>query len=275
MSKSRKRKQKRSLDHLLADSRAGAEKVEEGNFRLDWTRALDKVKRFQLTDPHRYVLELAQCAIAGGATRIDVETDADDVIISYDAPIHSRQELGHLFDYLFAQDRSLTAAKQLALAINSALALEPGFIVIESGDGESGQRLRLTSHTDVALEAIEPGEPAGVPKGTRVHVRDRMTWKILIEFFKSRTAEAKHLAEGCSLAPIPVYLDGQDVVGEFQPDALMRYRFRTGKGDRAIRGEVVLPNAVRESASLHILMNGVRVVDHEITESKWLGSLGR
>lgn len=132
MSKSRSKKSG-ALDLLLADSRAGAQKVEEGNFRLNWNKALDKVKRFQLTDPHRYVLELAQCAIAGGASGIEVYTDADDVIISYDAPVHSRQQLSHLFDFLFAQDRALTAPKQLALAVNSALALEPKFITVESG----------------------------------------------------------------------------------------------------------------------------------------------
>lgn len=269
-SKSKGKKPGSGIDHLLSDVRTGAKVVEEGNFRLDWTRALDKVKRFQLTDPHRYVLELAQCAIAGGATKIEVRTDSDDVVVSYDAPIHERAHLQQLFDYLFSQDRKFAALKQLALAVNSALALEPRFITVDSADGESGHRLRLTSHTDAA---IEPLADEHMLRGTRVHVRDRLTWKILVEFFRTRTAEGKHLAEGCALAPIPVLLDGKDVVRPFAPDALLHRTFASNTKREPITGAVALPARARESAEIQFLMNGVRVVTHERSDS-WLDKLG-
>lgn len=269
--KARRAPKNGGLERLLAENRAGAEKVEEGHFRLDWTRALDKVKRFQLTDPHRYVLELAQCAVAAGATYIDVYTDSDDVIVSYDAPVHTRDELQQLFDYLFAQARELFAAKQLALAVNSALALEPKFIIVDSGDGQTSHRLRLSSHDDVAIETLASDDAI---RGTRVHVRDRMSWSVLIDLFRARTVEGKHLAENCSLAPIPVRLNGQDLVQELQPAALARRQFTTGKGTRQIRGMVALPDKARESAEVHILMNGVRVVSHEMPDPRWLGPIG-
>ncbi len=256
-----------ALAAVIDDSRAGAESVERGHFRLDWERALDKIKRFQLTDAHRYVLELVQAAVASGATRIDVTTDSDDVILDFDGPPYSEPELTRLFDYLFAQQLELVRLKELALGVNAALALEPKFIVVDSGDGKQGFRLRLTSHRDLRVERLS-GD--AIPRGTRIHVRDRTSWHVVSDLVRGNCAEARLIADNCPYAPIPITVDGEDVRRPLVAPALARHAFSSG----GIRGELLLPDAPRQESRLEICMGGVRVVTFEDTGWRWLGAVG-
>jgi hypothetical protein len=248
-----------ALAALLESSRAGAEQVGEGGFRLDWSRALDKVKRFQLSDPHRYVLELVQAAVAAGATAIGVETDADDVILRFDGRPFARMELERLFDHLFGQSRERTHLRQLALGVNASLALKPKFVVVDSGDGREGARLRLTSHTDLSLTPLPAEERLD---GTRIHVRDRVSWRTLVDAVRKSPAEAQLLAEGCRFAPLPVRLNGKLLRQPFEPDALARHAFEQA----GIRGEVVLPAAPLPRSRVTLCMNGVVVCTLELEE---------
>lgn len=248
-----------ALEALLESSRSGAERVGEGGFRLDWSRALDKVKRFQLSDPHRYVLELVQAAVAAGATAIGVETDADDVILRFDGRPFARAELERLFDHLFGQTPERTHLRQLALGVNASLALGPKFVVVDSGDRREGARLRLTSHTDLSLKPLPAEERLD---GTRVHVRDRVSWHTLLDAVRKNPAEARLLAEGCRFAPIPVRLNGRLLRQPFEPDALARHAFEQA----GIRGEVVLPPAPLARSRVTLCMNGVIVCTLELEE---------
>ncbi len=237
---------------LLAAGRAGGEKVEQGRFRLDWRKALDKIKRFQLTDPHRYVLEVVQAAVSRGATSVDVFSDADDIILTFDGEPFSDTELSRLFDYLFSQDEAAVALKQLALGVNSALALEPKYVVVESGDGTRATRVTMSTHTDLEIELVS-GEDAVC--GTRVHVRDRTSWRTLMDALRT-PAEVRVLASECAFAPIPITHAGADLRAGFQVDAICRAPFDID----GVRGEVALRASGPAEAEVHLCMRGVRVV---------------
>ena len=255
-----------ALAQVIASSRAGAEQVEKGHFRLDWERALDKIKRFQLTDPHRYVLEIVQAAVASDATRIDVTTDSDDVIFEFDGAPFGLTELTRLFDFLFSQQLELVRFKELALGVNAALALAPKFIVVESGDGKVAHRLRLSKHTDLRVEELRGDE---VLSGTRVHVRERTSWKVVANAFRT-TAETQLLAECCAFSPIPIVVDGTDVCRPFDAPARSRLVFDSA----GVRGEICLPRRPSTTSRLEICMSGVRVVSFTSSERKWVGPVG-
>jgi len=256
-----------ALAELIAANRAGAEQVEEGRFRLDWERALDKIKRFQLADPHRYVLELVPAAVASGAQGIEVTTDADDVYFRFDGQPYSEAELTRLFDYLFAQDLELARVRQLALAVNSALGLQPKWVVVESGDGQVGWRMRLTSYKDLRVEPLRGEE---VPKGTLVHVRERVSWKVVGDLFRSDNAEDRLLAENCVHAPFPLLLNGVDLRRPIDVLARARRSFEMG----AVRGEIALPSEPTGASSIELCMGGVRIVSVADTAGNLAGPVG-
>ncbi len=254
------------LDVLLAEQRRGAEEVEKGHFRLDWTKALDKVKRFQLTDPHRYVLEVVQGAVAGKATRVEVTTDADDVIVCWDASPVNATDLEQLFDYLFAQDEALTPQKQLALAVNSALALSPKFVRLDVGDGGSGHRLELSTHTDLRVQPLNDDETV---TGARLQVRDRVSWQVFADLFRSESVEARLVATLCRYAPIPVIVNGRDVAS-----GLGTHEFLVNFTDGRARGQVAIPEKPVGPSVLTVCMNGVEVVEHHFDDDPAMLALG-
>ncbi|MBD3239057.1 MAG: hypothetical protein GF331_00620, partial [Chitinivibrionales bacterium] len=159
-------KSAKALAGLLSEARAGCTHVERGSFKLDWRRALDKIKRFKLADPHRYVLEFVQAAVAAAAESVAVHMDSDDMIMTFGGRPYTREELEGLFDFLFSQETKLARLSGLALGVNTGLGLNPRFILVESGDGRTGVRLRLSSLDDLQVENIDG---SAVPRGTRIH----------------------------------------------------------------------------------------------------------
>ncbi|OGR56987.1 MAG: hypothetical protein A2X36_14720 [Elusimicrobia bacterium GWA2_69_24] len=60
------------------------ELVEDGAFRVDRGRALDKLMRFQLPDARMYPLSWVQAAVAAGARRILVRTQLSGFEMTFD-----------------------------------------------------------------------------------------------------------------------------------------------------------------------------------------------
>ncbi|MFP4497658.1 MAG: hypothetical protein ACLFQV_05555, partial [Vulcanimicrobiota bacterium] len=72
----------------------------KGHFTLDKSKAREKMKKYQLIDPHYYVLELIQSAVASNADFIDVYIDADDFIMTFNGEYFSQQDLNDLYSSL-------------------------------------------------------------------------------------------------------------------------------------------------------------------------------
>lgn len=242
------------LHVLLSEARSGCTSVEQGSFKLDWRRALDKIKRFKLADPHLYVLELVQAAVAAGASSVAVRMDSDDMFMEFDGTPYARAELENVFEHLFSQDRSTARLTGLALGVNTGLGMNPRFITVESGDGVSGVRLRLSSLHNLRVESI--GGPAA-PNGTRIHLRERMSWKVVGEAVWKRNPEELILQRHCRYAPIPVTLAGSDLRSPLLHEPLARMPFRGRNG----RGEVALPYAPEPKSHLVFCLNGVVISD--------------
>ncbi|MCA9686048.1 MAG: hypothetical protein KC457_28005, partial [Myxococcales bacterium] len=95
-----------------------AEFDSDGGFSLDREKARQKMRQFQLSDPHRYVLLLVEVAAQLGATRIDFEIDSDDMIMRFDGRALSWEDLDELYTSLFVKHGTpgIVARRQLALA---------------------------------------------------------------------------------------------------------------------------------------------------------------
>ena len=69
----------------------GERLIKKGSFQLDMGRAIGKLSRYQLEDPHRYVLELISAAVAAGALQINIQNDSSDLVVEW-LGIHPTEE---------------------------------------------------------------------------------------------------------------------------------------------------------------------------------------
>jgi len=184
---------------------AGGRVVSTGGFRLDRRRAMEKLSRFQLEDPHRYVLELVAAAVRAGAEQIRVTSDADDFIIEWEGLHPTREELDALFDHLFHDpDRDRARfLNHLAHGVFGAHGLQPRWIHLE----RPGLTLDLTDPLEVSQSPNTRGA------GVRVHVRERFSLAVLKEavWFFDDAHEAALLRAGAPTCPSAILLNGREI----------------------------------------------------------------
>lgn len=183
---------------LIEQLMVGGRQVAEGEFTLDKEMARQKMRRFQLADPHAYVLELVQAAVLRGASEIAFRIDSDDMHMRFDGPPYQADELSRA-EAAMLESHGDPSLRQLGLGLSACMALKPRFARVDS----AGNRLEL-----------RPGKPDVLCRGpegthTRIHVRDRPGLR-MGEVFRSllgQTSEGDLLKKHCALAPIPITLN--------------------------------------------------------------------
>jgi hypothetical protein len=194
-----------TLDELVASLRADGAVESEGHFTLDREQARSKMQKFQLADARRYVLELVQAAVLRGAEAIELEIDTDDMHMRFGGQSFTEAELDDLYGSLFrpGDDRALRGVRQLALALNAALGMDPKHIHLRSGNVE------LRMHPGRRDELLQHDAAQGM---TTIHVRQRVRARMVLDFFANltgRLAEEQDLRERCVYAGVPIQLDGK------------------------------------------------------------------
>jgi len=198
------------IGELIGELRGEGVVDSEGRFTLDPAKAREKMRRFQLADPRRYVLELVQAAHLRGATRIDFRIDADDMRMRFDGRPFAADELSNLYASLFAdgeESDDLRALRQLALGVNAAMGMEPKRARVESGDVSLELRLEDAD----AIEERGGGDGDGM---TLVHIKQRLRPRVFLDFFRKLVGllgEERHLSERCVYAGIEITLNGKTI----------------------------------------------------------------
>lgn len=187
----------------------GAEVLSAGAFKLDRARAIEKMARFQLEDPHRYVLELVAAAVCAGATEVHVLNNAADFDVAWDGRHPSADELEHLFDHVFSRSRDPGARmlQHLAQGIHGALGLKPRWVRLE----RPGAVLDFTDPMNVTRAAIERLED------TRVHVKERVSWPVIREWLGSPVREQALLRELARTGDVVLRVNDQVVDERAEP----------------------------------------------------------
>ncbi len=210
-----------ALDELIDELRGEGVVDSKGRFTLDPERAREKMRRFQLADPRRYVLELVQAAQLRGASTIDFRIDADDMVMCFDGRPFRADELENLYASIFADgdgSDDLRALRQLALGINAAMGMEPKWARIESGC------VVMELHVDGA-DSIETRAESEAIVGTRIHVKQRLRAQVVVDFVRNmlaRLGEERHIERRCIYSGIPITLDGRTIADGHRrlPEAL-------------------------------------------------------
>ncbi|MGK4008669.1 hypothetical protein WMF31_39040 [Sorangium sp. So ce1036] len=248
--------------------------VARGAIRVDARRAVQKLREHLLVDLDLYLLELVRAAAAGGATRIDLDYDADDVSLTFDGEPLDAPVLTRLLDHLLnpTPDEPSRRLRLLALGVNAALGLRPARVdLLTTGRGPSGEAPGATCarvrFTPALLEApAEPLAPAAAPacdevprppgmpaSGMRIEVRRRLGWSVLKRAITGDLPpELGHLAAATGDFPIPITLGGEPL-RRASPTlgraVLLRVPFRV-RGVRSAALEIVAPPSAPDDAAV-------------------------
>lgn len=226
-----------------------------GKFTLDREAARDKLQRFQLAEPARYVLLLVEAAVAQGATRIGVRIDANDVSFEFDGAPFDAKALDALWDVLLGDPLpEYPGLRPLALALNAAMGLSPRFVRVVSGPAKAGHRLELDGRGAPRQQARDDHKG-----GTRIHVRERLSLRTVSEFWRNLNSardEELLLTKHCAYVATPIEVNG-DIISRGPPKrigcASRRVEF---EGATIIAG---LAPAFVERAQIERCRRGVRV----------------
>lgn len=245
-----------------------------GDFGLDRDKAREKLQKYQLKDPHHYVLELVQAAHLLGATRIIITIDADEMEMIFDGQVLTRSDLEGLYDAAFSArvDARSRALRHLAIGLTAARALEPSTLRVESSLEDHTLVLDLCDD-DEQLRSVEP---TGIGGSTRIYLREKLRASHLLEFFRNLNgtlAEKVALREYCAFSPLQIELNGEAIGSGFElgngvPDN-QRYVAVVGTTSFETtheRGVIGLMPRGRGMWTT-ILQNGVKVVEHNVPDA--------
>lgn len=193
--------------------------VSRGTVLVDPRAAVAKLRSYQLGEPVMYVLELVRAAVAGGATAIELENDADDFALTFDGDPIDAEDLSRLLDFLLSE--SHRRLRLIAIAVNTALGFSPRYVDLYTtrfegapADGSLVARVRWSPRAN-AGDGADLGVISRVPRpgdfpavGMRVHVREAFGLAVLREWFRAAPAETDLLRERVVSLPVPITRNG-------------------------------------------------------------------
>jgi hypothetical protein len=197
----------------------GRKLLGRGTVLVDPRAAVAKLRSYQLGEPVLYVLELVRAAVAGGATAIDLENDADDFALTFDGDPLDADDLSRLLDFLLSGANP--RLRLVAVAVNTALGFSPAHIDLYTtrfagapADGSVVARVRWGAGAPrdggVDQGVIERvARPAKMPSpGMRIHVREAFGVAVMREWFRAEPAETDLLRERVVALPVPLTRNG-------------------------------------------------------------------
>jgi hypothetical protein len=101
----------------------------QGQFTISMEKALEKLKKFQLTDPNLFILNLVSAAMLLSSSYFRVVTSEAQVRIDFDGKMLTKEQLQSLF---ISEEPAL---KELAVALTALKSLEPANLVFRSQGG--------------------------------------------------------------------------------------------------------------------------------------------
>jgi len=110
-----------------------------GRFTLDRSRALEKMRQFQLPNPYVYCLKWLQAAVAGGATHFHWNSDPKRVQVHM-VGLSLEPELLPALPTLLVDDRAGPCERHLSAGINAVIRTRARELSVASWDGRRGSR---------------------------------------------------------------------------------------------------------------------------------------
>lgn len=264
-------------------SNVGAGVIARGKIKVDAQKALHKLRDHMLVDHHLWACEVARVAVALGASLLEIDYDADDVVLSFcPKRLPAIEVIGRARDHVLTPppegDDEGDAMRLLGIGVSAALALDPSFVdVYRAGEGqEFCERVRFESHhleaDDVDVEDTPKPERVARPadmksaRAMRVHMRRRLGFDLLGRALKRDVPrEIMLLIDAARDAPLEVLVRSDASLKRSPPPPAV---LRVDLDDPAVtRGalEILKQKAhVRPDCCVTFLERGIRLVRYSL-----------
>ncbi|MGM0558140.1 MAG: hypothetical protein ACQEVA_17280, partial [Myxococcota bacterium] len=269
-----------SIDQVVSRSRQPGGFSEKKRFSVARQRGIRKMREFALADPHYYVLELIQAAVANSAKNVDIRAEKREFGLSYIGGGFTQEELAQLFDFLFASKKDFEHGdiRQLALGINALMIFEPDSIIVESGDGtmKGTTRIEIRGRD----ETVDVGTPDAALRGTFIRAtgldRGAVKGKSNLGDTDYGPAETRAIEERCLAAPVPIIVNSEPVFGysTVRTPSVFGYQDVVGFDEGDLYGTI--GRAVHAHKRFFKVMTwGVWIssIEHELLEDAALGGV--
>ena len=148
-----------TIDDLLEGLREEGARDSSGAFTVDLSRAAEKMRSFQLPNPHFYCLKWLQAAVLAQAARFIWRSDRSQVSVNIPGMALPLERLSALPSLLF--ESGVTAAERhMAAGLNGVIQTKARSLTLSSWDGQQGRRVVWSSGRCQVTSYDLPGEPA-------------------------------------------------------------------------------------------------------------------
>jgi hypothetical protein len=246
-------------EQWLEELRSGGAPSHRGGFEVDREKAREKLSKYRLPSPHYYVLEFIQAAHLLGASKIEVDVDADEVRIRFDGELLRKTDLESIYRTGFAggPDVRRRAIRRLAIGLSAVWALDPAEVWIYAGDGDSAVRAEFDRDGQDRLVECAADQGAG----NVLYVRERRRLSHLVDFFNKLRGELPEEAlirRHCDWTDVLIDLNGDYVSNGIRLPAHIVSSVTIENGTE--RGELGLERDWLEQTSrVRVLANGVSI----------------
>lgn len=235
------------LDQFLASEAAQGLFLEEGQFRLDPEKALEKLSRFALPEPGLWVVKLLQAAVASGATQIKFTFERRLVSVDFIPPeTWDAEDLMH--ELLSANTPSDSARRHLfagilgaALGFSQEIAWACGDkVVIVDKNGPRAEDRGGATH-GFRLQAKRPHRSA---------LKSGFFSSPINYLFKQTAQEFKALVDRSRVCPIEILIDNRPLPSTYQVavtdlSTVSGYDSEKSSGRQALFAQIPLTNLGR------------------------------
>ncbi len=240
---------------LFKELKQGGLHKGRGEFTLERGEARKKLSRYQLADPHEFVLELVQAAVLKGSTFVDVRVRAHAVDLRFDGRPFGFKELDSLYDLdpaAASADADVRARQQLALGLVAAERLEPRQIQLRSGDETGVSELHRQTDEPDRVRTLEGDSANNLhPATTTLHFQFARRRKS-----SSLRPVADHLRRACLYAEIPIRLNGKRVSEGLHVRQDLAAVAKTSIQGTGLGGELGF-TPLGDGATVYLIQNGV------------------
>lgn len=207
--------------------------LSSGRLRVDARRAIKKLREYQLADRTAWILEAIRAAVAGKATTIRLDGDANDIWLTWDGPAWPVEILPRLFDELVspASSGDVQHVRLLAAAVNSALGMNPAHVDVYTVAAGKAHVARYTPDVleeptgeldESPLEQVAANAtaaPHGVTTGMAIHLRRRLSLEVL-GYLVGDPPELALAVQACRDIAVPLHVKGKVLHRETSTDVL-------------------------------------------------------
>lgn len=208
----------RSLDDFVASFYSDAHLDSHGKFTVDLERRLQKMAKYQFSEPEKFVLALTKAATLGGATVIKLYAVPGGFALAFDGQVCTPEELEQvkLALELKSADSKSSRLQHLQTALNLVGQLNLRLITLQLGPGLPSLQVQGRQVQLLEQEAVASTEVYGMGQCLCLQGGG---WGLLQRFFESRVSKIRRTVEDllrrrCALGPAQLALQNRPEPGE-------------------------------------------------------------